>query len=262
MSTGNMGTGKHEHRQRRTRHEHMGGGVRHHRGRFVGMAWVLALAIGLGPLSAAVGADGQPPIGVPIAPIALTPPVAIGAVSAASPVLHFSGRLHNQSPFPLVNVPFPLVCPLFCHEYRFTAATTTPLLVSVRDTARNVGDGWDIYVYGPTGTLVASAFGIGADGQAVELDHVVRGTYRIVVTFTYAESTAAAFHGEVRRIAPETWTPAAATCTTISGVTGCFELPVLRTVPASELHVDGLPPVASTPIGFPLPVSAPTNKSC
>jgi hypothetical protein len=45
-------------------------------------------------------------------------------------------------------------------------------------------------------------------------------------------------------------------------VKGCFILPKLEAVPAFDLHVDGLPPAASTPLGFPLPVSAPTTNSC
>jgi hypothetical protein len=60
-----------------------------------------------------------------------------------------------------------------------------------------------------------------------------------------------------------TWTPAAATCgITVGGVNGCFDLPQLRVLPAYDLTTAGIPPVPSTPIGFPLPVSIPTPTSC
>jgi hypothetical protein len=45
-------------------------------------------------------------------------------------------------------------------------------------------------------------------------------------------------------------------------VTGCFLLPQLQAVPAYDLAVGGLPPVASTPLGFPLPLVPGTPTSC
>ena len=59
-----------------------------------------------------------------------------------------------------------------------------------------------------------------------------------------------------------TWQPANCTHATIGGVTGCFELPVLQALPAYDLAVSGLPPIASTPLGFPLPLVPGTPTSC
>ena len=42
----------------------------------------------------------------------------------------------------------------------------------------------------------------------------------------------------------------------------CPILPGLRVLPASDVHVDGVPPVASTPLGFPFPVDAALGNSC
>ena len=45
-------------------------------------------------------------------------------------------------------------------------------------------------------------------------------------------------------------------------MTDCFELPILTADPPHDFHVDGLPPIASTPLGFPLPFAIPTGTSC
>jgi hypothetical protein len=59
-----------------------------------------------------------------------------------------------------------------------------------------------------------------------------------------------------------TWLPAPCARTTIGGVHGCFQLPRLQALPAYDLAVGGLPPVASTPLGFPLPLIPGTPTSC
>ena len=219
----------------------------------------LVLVLGAAPAIA----DLLPPLGSPVTPPSATPPTPIGHLAAATPLLTFHGAVDNPTPLPLVNDPVPVVCAVQCQEFTFAADAGTPFLVSVRDTEHSTGDGFDLSVYGPAGTLLGVGNGIGADGQAVQVNSPAAGTYTIVVTFTYAESTAAAYDGEVRRLTGTTWTPPPSTCgITISGVTGCFDLPALFAVPAFDFHVDGLPPAASTPLGFPLPVSAPTSNSC
>lgn len=219
----------------------------------------LVLVVGASPAIA----DLLPPLGLPVTPPSPTPPTAIGHLSAATPLLTFHGAVTNPTPFPLVNPPVPLVCAATCEEFTFNADAGTPFLVSLRDNHQSPNDGFDLSVYGPSGTLINAANGIGADGQAIQVNNPAAGTYTIVVTFTYAEDTDAAYDGEVRRLAGSTWKPPSATCNlTVSGVKGCFVLPKLQAVPASDMHVDGLPPAASTPLGFPLPATVPTSNSC
>jgi hypothetical protein len=222
-------------------------------------AVALALVVGTTPAMAGL----LPPIGSPVTPPSVTGPTAIGDLTAASPVLTFQGAVGNSTPIPLVSSPVPVVCDVTCKEFTFTNDATAPFLVSVRDTQHSTNDGFDLYVYDPSGKLVGAGNGIGADGQAVAVDQPVAGTYTVAVTFTYEYQPDAAYDGEVRRMAAGSWSPSAPTCgLTVSGVTGCFVLPALQAVPAYDLHVDGLPPVASTPLGFPLPVIAPTANSC
>ena len=229
------------------------------RARWMAVAVAAALVLGTTPALAAL----LPPIGSPVTPPAASTPTAIGHVSAATPVLTFHGAVGNPTPIPLVSSPVPVVCGVGCQEFTFTADPGVPVLVSVRDTHRSVDDGFDLSVYDPAGTLVDAGNGIGADGQAVTVPAPKAGTYTIVVTFTYEYDAGAAYVGEVRRMAAGSWKPPPPTCgLTIGGVTGCFLLPTMQAVPASDLHVDGLPPAASTPLGFPLPVTAPTANSC
>jgi hypothetical protein len=42
----------------------------------------------------------------------------------------------------------------------------------------------------------------------------------------------------------------------------CAILPALRVQAPTDVHVNGVPPVASTPLGFPFPVNASTGNSC
>lgn len=215
------------------------------------------------------GAD-TPPVGPPVVPPSPMPPQQLGTLSdsATNSLLRFSGAVGNPTPLPLVNSPIPAVCAAPCKEFTFTAQTAQPFLVSIKNTVApggtfNANDGFDLYLYGPSGTLVDAGNGIGANGQSLLESKPVPGTYTIVVTFTYAEDPDAAYVGEVRLLTPSNWSPPRATCdVTVGTVHGCFNLPTLNAVPAYDLAVTGLPPVASTPLGFPFPVSAPTSNSC
>jgi hypothetical protein len=204
-----------------------------------------------------------------VVPPSPTAPQSIGVLNDASTTpLAFAGDIGNPTPLPLVNSPVPAVCASPCKEFSFVDAASSNLLVALKNTVTNNGafnanDGFDLYVYGPAGTLLASANGIGANGQSVEITNPARGKYTIVVTFTYADDPNAAYVGEVRLESPSMWSAPTATCgVTVGTATGCFYLPVMQAVPAYDLQVSGLPPVASTPLGFPLPVSVPTNNSC
>jgi hypothetical protein len=227
----------------------------------------IAVALALVLVTTVARADTTPPLGWPVTPPAQSK-TKIGALAPSTPVLHFSGKADNPTPLPLVNpAVLPPVCAFECKEFGFTAGTD-PFIVAVHSDQSptptgsfNPNDGWDLYVYGPDDRLKA-ANGIGADGQAVEITTPTKGTYTIVVTFTYAQDTNASYHGEVRLMTPESWRPAPCTHTTISGVSGCFNLPVLRALPAYDLAVGGLPPIASTPLGFPLPLIPGTPTSC
>jgi hypothetical protein len=229
------------------------------RGRWTTAAVALALVVAMPPAISAL----LPPAGLPVVPPSATAPTPIGDLSATTPLLTFHGAIGNPTPLPLVSSPVPVVCEVTCSEFTFNAAAGAPFLVSVRDTHHSADDGFDLSVYGPDGMLIDAGNGIGADGQAIAVRTPSAGTYTIVVTFTYAYQADAAYDGEVRRMAGRSWNPARATCgITVEGVSGCFVLPKLVAVPAYDLHVAGVPPVASTPLGFPLPVEVPTTNSC
>ena len=221
------------------------------------------LALLLAP--AARGAVSIP--GPPRVPPSTTPPTAIGTLDASHPILRFSGPDLNPSPLPLVNSPVPVVCiSAVCQEYRLNVATPTPFLVATKGTVTgpkgsfNANDGFDLYVYGPSGALVASANGIGSNGQSVQITNPVAGSYTIVSTFTYLEDQGASYTGEVRLMQAPSWSPAP--CSAVPGFSGCFDLPQLQVVPPYDIAVSGLPPVASTPLGFPFPVAVNTPTSC
>jgi hypothetical protein len=229
------------------------------RARWIAAAVVVALLAVITPALA----DLLPPLGLPTVPPSPTPPTPIGRLDHETPVLTFHGAAGNSTPIPLVSSPAPVVCAATCQEFTFDADAGGPFLVSIRDTHHSTDDGFDLSVYDPSGALVDAGNGIGADGQAVTVPEPVAGTYTIVVTFTYEYQPDAAYDGEVRRMAGRSWQKAKRTCDlTVSGVTDCFVRPRLQAVPAFNLHVDGLPPAASTPLGFPLPVEAPTANSC
>ena len=135
-------------------------------------------------------------------------------------------------------------------------ATASPFLVSIRNTRQSIEDGFNLYVYDPAGAEVASADGIGADGQAAVVRPTTAGDYTVAVTVTYAFDTDAAYVGEARIMSSPSWR--VPHCASAS----CATLPALRAMPPTDFHVTGLPPVASTPLGFPLPVGAATPTSC
>jgi hypothetical protein len=127
----------------------------------------------------------------------------------------------------------------------------------------NADEGFDLYIYGPDRQLAAAANGIGANGQSAMVARPSPGTYTVMVTYTYAYDSGSAFVGEVRLMSGRSWTPAAPTCgITVSGTTGCFDLPRLRALPAFSFTASGVPPAPSTPIGFPFPVNLPLPTSC
>ncbi|HET6915431.1 MAG TPA: hypothetical protein VFH56_05015 [Acidimicrobiales bacterium] len=216
------------------------------------------------------GALSPPPVGPPVVPPSPTAPEQIGVLNDASTApLSFAGAIDNPTPLPEVNSPVPAVCASPCKEFSFVDAASSDFLVALKNTVTgpngtfNPNDGFDLYVYGPGGTLVASANGIGANGQSVQITNPARGKYTIVVTFTYAEDPNAAYVGEVRLESGTMWNTPTATCSVPAGTpAGCYYLPVLQAVPAYDLSVTGLPPVASTPLGFPLPADVPTSNSC
>jgi hypothetical protein len=222
-------------------------------------ALALVLAAGAGPALSAL----LPPASSPVVPPSITPPTPIGDLTATSSVLTFHGEVGNSTPIPLVGSPVPVVCEGTCREFTFTTDASAPFLASIRDTQHSTNDGFTLFVYDPSGDLVDAGNGIGADGQAIAVREPKAGTYTLVVTFTYEYQPDAQYDGEVRRMAAGSWAPEDPTCgITVSDVTGCFILPRLQAVPAFDLHVDGVPPAASTPLGFPLPVVAPTPNSC
>ena len=242
--------------------------------RLIAAAAGCLLAAGLPWAALASGIPVAPPSGLPAAPpvvpFSTSAPVSIGAVDAAHPVRTFGAALGSA---PIVNNPVPLVCATGCYEYQFSlppgAGRQPPLLVAVKSTVAgpqgtfNADDGFVLYVYGPDRNLVAAANGIGANGQAAQVNSPGPGLYTVVVTYTYAYDAGAAFAGEVRRMAAPSWAPGPATCgITVSGVTGCFDLPRLRVLPAYALTTAGIPPAPSTPLGFPLPANLPLPTSC
>jgi hypothetical protein len=221
-----------------------------------------AAAAALCLLAVPAHAGLTPPLGLPVAPPSRHT-TRIGSLTATHRVVRFHGGIPDHGGVPLVAPPVTPVCVATCRAFSFVNRTTDPFLVQLRDTAKSQDNGWNLYVYGPDRHLIGAANGIGADGQAVEVSPSTAGVYTIQVTFTYAYSASAAYRGEVRSMAPGSWTPAPPECgLTVGGVTGCFELPVLEAVPAHDLHVDGLPPAASTPLGFPFPFAIPTPTSC
>lgn len=216
------------------------------------------------PVAPSSGLPGAPPV----TPASSSPAQPLGTVEAAHPLLNFAASLPSSAP--IVNDPDPTLCSVGCWEYTFgVPAASAPVLVSVKSTTTgpggtfNADEGFDLYVYGPNHQLAGAANGIGANGQAVQLSTPAAGTYTVVVTYTYAYDTGSGFVGEVRLMSGPSWQPVAATCgLTVSGITGCFDLPQLRAVPAYAFTTSGIPPVPSSPLGFPFPVNLPLPTSC
>ncbi len=230
-------------------------------------SWVRGFAVAagvllLGGLTPPTSARLIPPLGLPIPPVSAgaTP---LGMLDRQHPVLAFSGTVDNPTPLPLVNSPVPVVCAVTCQEFTFTSASTRPFLAAVKDKNGSQNSGWNLSVYDPSDRLVGAANGVGANGQAIAVSPATRGTYRLFVTFTYLYDAGPAYVGEVRQMGGASWAAGSISCgLTVAGVQGCYALPILSAEPPHDFHVDGLPPVASTPLGFPIPVEAPTPTSC
>lgn len=204
-----------------------------------------------------------------LVPPSTSPPTSVGTLSPSHGVLTFAGPVDNPTPLPIVGPPVPVACAAECREFQFTTATTQPFLVAVKNKVTgpngtfNANDGFDLYLYGPDGSMVGQANGIGANGQSLAVPHPVVGTYTIVVSVAYAEDPNSSYEGEVRLMTPPWWSPPAPTCgITVGGVNGCFELPTLRSLPPYDLTTAGLPPVPSSPLGFPFPTTVSTPTSC
>jgi hypothetical protein len=215
------------------------------RRRVLGAAAVAALALTVP--AAAVG---------PVSTSAAVP-VTGGALGAAHPVLTWHGQMHNPVPVPMASDPDPSVCAVDCQLWTLKVATASPFLVSVHNTTTSIDDGFNLYVYDPAGTQVGSSSGIGSDGQAAVVHPTGPGDYTVAVTMTYAFDTDASYLGEARLMTAPTWDPVRCARGRV-----CPLLPVLKPLPPSDVHVDGVPPVASTPLGFPFPVDVPTGFSC
>jgi hypothetical protein len=214
----------------------------------------LPLTLGVLMIAAAIPAAGVVP------PISSAPaqPVAHGTtLSAQHPVLTFRGSMHNPTPLPTVSDPDPTVCVNMCELWSLKVHTAKRFLVSVHNGNSSIDDGFDLYVYDPSGKQVAASNGIGANGQAAAVTPTGNGTYTIAVTMTYAYDAQASYDGEVRLMSRPTWD-----VPKCHRGDACDELPALAVRPPADVHVDGVPPVASTPLGFPFPVNAGTPNSC
>jgi hypothetical protein len=129
-------------------------------------------------------------------------PIAAGkSLSAHSPVLTFRGRFTNPTPLPVVSDPLPTGCAVNCDQWTLKSRTRRPFLVSIKNHNGSTNDGLNLFVSDPSGRQVASADGIGANGQAVVVPHPVRGTYTVQVTVTYAYDQVTAYRGEARVMA-------------------------------------------------------------
>jgi hypothetical protein len=214
------------------------------------LRWALLLAAALGGLAL------TPAVAVP--PVTTSAPTAVpGVLSPAHPVLTWQGQMHNPAPIPMASDPDPTVCAVDCQLWSLEVADATPFLVSLHNATQSIDDGFNLYVYGPAGDQVASSSGIGSNGQAALVQPAQQGTYTVAVTVTYAYDPDAAYVAEARRIAPSSWdVPHCA------AANPCPLLPALKALPPTDVHVDGVPPAASTPLGFPFPVDASTGSSC
>ena len=215
--------------------------------------WPLALIA-----AAVVGAAALPAMAVPPISSSSPQPVADGtALSPAHPVLKFTGTMHNPAPIPMANNPDPTVCEVNCQLWSLKVSTRDAFLVAIHNANNSIDDGFNLYVYDPAGEQVAAANGIGTNGQAVAVHPTTNGDYTLAITATYAYDVDAAYLGEARIMSGRSWdTP------TCASPPPCALLPSLRALPVTDVHIDGVPPVASTPLGFPLPGGPSTGSSC
>jgi len=208
------------------------------------VAVVMAVAVPTGAVQPVAGAKPTP--------------VAGGAhLSAAHAVLTFAGEMHNPTPLPTVSNPDPTVCASECELWALHVGTAKPFLVSLHNASDSIDDGFNVYVYDPDGNEVAQSSGIGSNGQAAVVAPTGSGVYTIAVTVTYAYDANAHYLGEARVMARPSWR-----LPPCPKHRPCERLPALDVQPPTDVHVDGVPPVASTPLGFPFPVNAGTPNSC
>jgi hypothetical protein len=214
--------------------------------------WPLALLAAV-----VVGAAALPALAIDPVSTTAPQPIAHGiALSAGHPVLTFAGTMHNPAPIPMANDPDPTVCAVDCQLWSLQVATHQPFLASIHNGNSSIDDGFNLYVYDPAGNQVAASNGIGTNGQAAVVHPTSNGVYTIAITATYAYDVDAGYLGEARIMSGSSWdTPACA-------APPCALLPALRTLPPTDVRVDGVPPVASTPLGFPLPGGTSTGASC
>jgi len=178
------------------------------------------------------------------------------ALSHRHAVLRFRGKFTNPTPLPTVSNPLPLACVSECQTWTMHVRTPRTFLVAVKNHLGSIDDGINLFVTNPKGKQVASADGIGANGQAVIVHHPIPGTYKVQVTVTYAYNAVTKYRGEARIMHGHTWQPDRC------HRRNCLLLPRLKSLPADDMHIIGVPPVASTPLGFPFPVNLPTDNSC
>jgi hypothetical protein len=176
------------------------------------------------------------------------------ALSTDRPVLTFSGAFENPTPLPMISDPDPTVCAIDCQEWLLNVQTTAPFLVSIKNPTGSIEDGLNLYVDDPSGQQVGSSEGVGSNGQAVAVHPSTNGRYRVIVTVTYQYDQKVRYLGEARLMASPSWTT--------PGCSSCELLPRLKPMPPTDFHVDGIPPAASTPLGFPFPFDIPTGNSC
>ncbi len=124
-----------------------------------------------------------------------------------------------------------------------------------------VDDQFDLYVYGPDGSLAAYADQLDSNAQSVVIPHAANGTYKIVTAAKYFSSgTDAAFAaaGSPRRFAGVVHVHRGVR----RGGTPTPLLPTIAIVPPHNFHLEGIPPVPSLPVGYRFPAPATVPTSC
>lgn len=124
----------------------------------------------------------------------------------------------------------------------------------------SIDDEFDLYVYGPDGSLAAYGDQLDSDAQSVVIPKAANGRYKIVVAAKYFSN------GDTAAVAasadPKTYTGVAHVHRgALRGGRAVPLLPTISVVPPHDFHLDGIPPIPSLPIGyrFPEPVTVPTS---
>jgi hypothetical protein len=186
---------------------------------------------------------------------------AVGRVDRAHLVARWRGGPFEVVPgLPAISNPRPEVCAVNC-ERRSLQLDLPPSTWKLRDDGVLIAIHWDdsaasdlnLFVYDPSGRMVGSSDGLDTDGETVFLPHPANGVYELVITATYMTTGTVSYRGEAR-VRPD--------LATGCNARPCALLPRLRTVPPSDFHVDGIPPVPSTQLGFPIPFGPALPGSC